>query len=186
MNKLIHWDRELLVFFNNLGTDFWDPFWIQVSGTLMWLPLYLLLIVLIAKNKRGKELWLALLLVVFNVVFTDQGSVQLFKEQFMRLRPCHVEEILDRIRLVKGSCGGKYGFISSHASNTFGLAVLVGSILKKHYRYALALLIIWATIVSYSRVYLGVHYPGDIIGGGLFGSFVGWAMFKLYQRLTLK
>lgn len=185
MNNIIHWDKELLVYLNNLGTDFWDPFWIQVSGVAVWIPLYLLLIFLVVKNNKGKAMWLALLAIGLNVVFTDQGSVQLFKDQVMRLRPCHVEEILERIRLVKGSCGGKYGFVSSHASNTFGLAVLVGSMLRKHYKYALPLLLFWAALVSYSRVYLGVHYPLDIICGGLFGSLVGFIVFKVYQKFAL-
>lgn len=186
MNKLINWDTELLIFLNNLGTDFWDPFWIQVSEVVIWIPLYLILVLLIVKNNRGKVLWLALVAIVLNVILTDQGSVQLFKEQVMRLRPCHVEDILENIRLVKGSCGGKYGFVSSHAANTFGIAVLAGSILRQRYKYALPLLLLWAAMVSYSRVYLGVHYPGDIICGGLFGSLVGWGVFLAYRKLAFK
>lgn len=186
MNKLIHWDTELLVYFNNLGTNFWDPFWIQVSGVVMWIPLYALLLFFIVKKKSGKAMWFALLAIVLNVVLTDQGSVQLFKEQFLRLRPCHVDEILERIRLVKGRCGGQYGFISSHATNTFGLALLAGNLLKPHFKYALPLLILWAALVSYSRVYLGVHYPGDILGGAIFGSLIGWLVFKGYQKMLAK
>lgn len=181
MTKLIQWDRELLVFFNNMGTEFWDPFWLAVSGIAMWIPLYALLIFLIVRKLSGKQRWIALFAVALNVVFTDQGSVQLFKEQFMRLRPCHVEDLVGQIRLVKGSCGGKYGFISSHASNTFGLAVLVGLLLKPHFRYLLPALLFWAALVSYSRVYLGVHYPGDILCGAVFGSLLGFFMFKLYR-----
>lgn len=183
MTKLIQWDSELLLYLNNSGTEFWDPFWMAVSGVAVWIPLYALLVFLIVKKLSGKYMWFALLAVGLNVVLTDQGSVQLFKEQFMRLRPCHVEELAEHIRLVKGSCGGKYGFISSHASNTFGLAVLVGLLLKSHFRYLLMLLLFWAVLVSYSRVYLGVHYPGDILGGAIFGSVVGFLMFRIYKRM---
>ncbi len=183
MTKLIQWDSELLLYFNNMGTEFWDPFWMAVSGVAIWIPLYALLVFFIVKKLKGKHMWFALLAVALNVVFTDQGSVQLFKEQFLRLRPCHAENLAEQIRLVKGSCGGKYGFISSHASNTFGLAVLVGLLLKPHFKYLLGILLIWAALVSYSRVYLGVHYPGDILGGAIFGSLIGFLMFKLYQQI---
>ena len=184
MDKINHWDTELLIFLNNLGTEFWDPFWIAITGTAIWIPFYALLVFLIFKKLEGKSRWLAILALIINVVITDQGSVQLFKEQFLRLRPCHVEEVLARIRLPMDRCGGQYGFISSHSSSTFGLAVLVGSLLKTHFRYIMSFMLIWAAFISYSRIYLGVHYPIDVLAGATFGCVSGYIVFRGHQLIV--
>ncbi len=120
----------------------------------------------------------------------DQGSVKLFKDVFERLRPCHNPAIAELVHTINGKCGGKYGFVSSHATNSFALAVFCGFLFKRHYKYMLWLMLFWAAIVSYSRVYVGVHYPGDIIGGAVLGSLVGlfvfWLMKILNQKFGLK
>ena len=183
MEQLIEWDQTLFLAFNGLGVEFWDPFWRAVSGTAIWLPLYALLLFLLFRQLSLKLFLILVLLIVTNTFMTDQGSVWLFKEQFQRLRPCHVEELLERMRLVKEGCGGWYGFVSSHAANTFGLAVLAGGILKARYKYALPLLVCWALLVSFSRIYLGVHYPLDIICGGLYGALCGWVTLKVFQKI---
>ncbi|HAD97223.1 MAG TPA: phosphatase PAP2 family protein [Cryomorphaceae bacterium] len=183
MDKLLEWDKELFLALNGLGKDFWDPFWLAVSGTVIWIPLYALLLFLLFRKLSLRNFLILLPLVVLNVFMTDQGSVMLFKEQFQRLRPCHVEELLQQMRLVKEGCGGQFGFISSHAANTFGLAVLVGNLLKPHHRYALILLLLWAVMVSFSRIYLGVHYPLDILAGGLYGALCGFIVLRIFQRI---
>lgn len=111
-------------------------------------------------------------------MFADQISVQLFKDVFMRLRPCHNPEIADLIHTINGACGGQYGFVSSHAANTFGLALFVGLIFKKHVPFLLKALLIWAAVVSYSRIYVGVHYPADLICGAILGSIIAFLMWK--------
>lgn len=186
MNKLLEWDTELFVFLNNLGTDFWDPFWLMVSGTIIWIPLYAFLAFLVFRNLKGIQIPLALVLMIFNLILTDQGSVSLFKEEFERLRPCHVEALIENMRMVKGGCGGKFGFVSSHAANTFGLAVLIGLILKKRIPYLIYIMLAWAIMVSYSRVYLGVHYPLDITGGAIFGTICGMLNFWIFKKVSLK
>ncbi len=121
---------------------------------------------------------------------SDQISVGLFKDVFQRLRPCHNPAIANMVHLINGWCGGQYGFVSSHASNSFALAVFTGLVLKTHFKLIFPLLLLWSSLVSYSRVYVGVHYPGDILGGAILGTiiaiFVFWIMKKLNKLLNLK
>ena len=120
----------------------------------------------------------------------DQSSVKLFKDVFERLRPCHNPEITDLVHTLYGKCGGQYGFVSSHATNSFALAIFSGFLLKSKYKYILPLMLLWAALVSYSRIYVGVHYPADILGGMILGSIVGILVFWLMKfsntRLGLK
>lgn len=183
MTELLEWDTRLLIYLNNLGSEFFDPLWLGISEVRTWVPLYAFLIFLLYRALPMKAFLLTLPILILNVVMTDQGSVWLFKEQFQRFRPCHVEEVLNNIRLVKEGCGGYYGFVSSHASNTFGLAVLVGGVLKFKWSYLRAILLIWASVVAYSRIYLGVHYPLDIICGAAFGSICGFITLWIFKRL---
>jgi len=97
----------------------------------------------------------------------------------MRLRPCHEPALEGLVHIVNGKCGGKYGFISSHAANTFGIAMMLLMWVKR--RWFGVILMVWAALVSYSRIYLGVHYPGDVIGGAIWGVLCGWLMFLLFK-----
>lgn len=186
MNKLLQWDREAMLYLNNLGTDFWDPFWINVSEVWPWIPLYALLLFLVFRYLRGGALLAALAVVLLNVLLTDQGSTWLFKEQFERLRPCHQESLAGMLRLPGGRCGGQFGFLSAHAANSFGIAVLVGSLLRPHLPWLRNALLIWAAFLAYSRVYLGVHFPLDILAGALYGSTCGILSFHLNRSFALR
>jgi undecaprenyl-diphosphatase len=101
----------------------------------------------------------------------------------MRLRPCHEPSLQGLVHIVHDKCGGSFGFYSSHASNHFSLAVILNYFLKPHYKYFTVLIFSWAAIISYSRIYLGVHYPGDVISGAIMGIFLGWVCYKLYLLL---
>lgn len=182
LDYLIELDTQVFIYLNNLGTDFWDPFWLRMSEIVIWIPLYFFLLGLVFFFFPWKKGLLITLFLALNVVATDQGSVRLFKNQFERLRPCHVEELQDQIRLVKGSCGGKYGFVSSHAANTFGLAFFLGLLFRRKWPWMYYALLAWAALVAYSRVYLGVHYPGDIIFGGIYGALCGTLLFLMMDR----
>lgn len=184
LENLKNWDTELFLWLNNQGQPSWDRFWLLVSETEVWFPLYAVLLGLFLLQFRNKSFFWALPFVALTVVFTDQGSVQLFKEQFQRLRPCHAEALIGQMRTVKEGCGGKYGFISSHASNTFGLALMAGLSLRRKFSWLLPVLLLWAAFVSYSRIYLGVHYPLDIIVGGLYGSLCGFLVYRLFFLLV--
>lgn len=184
MDQLLQWDEQLFLYLNNLGKSFWDPMWLAISGVKIWIPLYALLIYLLFKKLSIKLFLITVGLIVLNTFITDQGSVMLFKEQFQRLRPCHVEELLDKMRLVKAGCGGHYGFVSSHASNTFGMAVLIGGILQSYYGWIRWALLFWAVLVSYSRIYLGVHYPLDITFGALYGCLSGFIVLSMFRKIN--
>ncbi|MDZ7845719.1 MAG: phosphatase PAP2 family protein [Owenweeksia sp.] len=144
MDKLLQWDTKVFLWFNNLGNEAWDPFWLFVSEKFTWVPLYALLLLMLVRAKHGKAMWVALGLLVVNIFLTDQGSTWFFKQQFERLRPCHVEALQGQMRIVKEGCGGQYGFLSAHAANTFGMAMLLGLVLRQRFRWLLPVLLCWA------------------------------------------
>jgi undecaprenyl-diphosphatase len=152
----------------------------QISSTFIWIPLYLVLLFFIFRKLKWKAV-ITLVLLILMVLLSDQGSVHFFKNVFMRLRPCHEPALADLVHLVNGKCGGRYGFISSHAANTFALAMFMGLFFKKP--GATVFFFLWASIVSYSRIYLGVHYPFDILGGALWGCFCGFVFYWLNQKI---
>lgn len=176
LEKLIQIDTNLFLFLNGLHLPFLDPVMVFFSGKLTWLPLYLILIFFLYRKFGWRVVW-PLLGVVLVVTLADQTSVHLFKNVFQRFRPCHNPEIKDLIHLAAGKCYGKYGFVSSHAANTFGVAVFLSLIFKRRW-FSISILL-WAALVSYSRIYLGVHYPGDIIVGAMLGAVCGYASWNL-------
>ncbi len=113
------------------------------------------------------------------ITVSDQLS-NFFKYGIGRLRPCHDPELMDLVRLVKSRCGGKFGYFSAHAANSFALAVFFGPILKSQWRAIWVVLLVWACFVAYSRVYIGVHFPLDILTGAALGSLFGWLFSKLF------
>jgi undecaprenyl-diphosphatase len=171
-------DQRLFLFLNSLNTPFLDKVMYGLSGIAIWVPLYVAIIVWLVIVYK-KKFWLVLLFIAVAVLLADQGSVQLFKNVFHRLRPCHEPELEGLVRLVGGRCGGLYGFVSSHAANSFNVALLSLLLIRKRW-YTLVILV-WAAAIGYSRIYLGVHYPGDVICGALYGSLVGWGIYRLYK-----
>jgi undecaprenyl-diphosphatase len=176
LETLNHWDTQLFLFLNGLHAPFLDPVMWFVSGKIQWLPLYLGILGLLIYRFRWRTGWILLGVAVL-ITMSDQASVHLFKENFQRLRPCHQEDIVGLVHLVNDYCGGQYGFVSSHASNSFGIAVFTGLFLAR--RYYWIIILAWAALVAYSRIYLGVHFPGDIIGGALLGSLLAYGLYRI-------
>ena len=182
---MINFDTELFLFLNGLHAAWLDPVMTFISGKLTWTPFYLVLLYLVIKNYKKQSI-LIILGIILLIVCSDQVSSGIFKPLFERPRPCHNEAIKDLVYLPDGHCGGAYGFISSHACNVFALAVFMTNILKRYYRKIGWVMFVWASLVAYSRIYMGVHYPGDVIVGAAVGAIIGWLMFEAYRlwRMT--
>jgi undecaprenyl-diphosphatase len=150
-----------------------------ISGRVIWAPLYLAILITLGIRYRRKFLIL-ILVIILAIILSDQISL-LIKNSVHRLRPCHEPALEGLVHLVRNQCGGAYGFVSSHASNSFNIAVLSLLLIKrKWFSYSMLL---WAAIIGYSRVYLGVHYPGDVLCGSLIGILIGWSLFRFYEYL---
>lgn len=169
-------DQQLFLFLNSLNSPFCDQVMHAISGRVIWVPLYLaILIYLGIKNKR--KFLIILLFIILAATLSDQLSV-LMKNLVQRLRPCNEPALQGLVHLFNGECGGKFSFVSSHATNSFDVAMLSLLFIRK--RWFTVSIIIWAAVVGYSRVYLGVHYPGDVIFGSLLGVLIGWGIYNLY------
>jgi undecaprenyl-diphosphatase len=183
LDRIIAADQAAFLAVNGAGTPFLDPVMIAVSDLRLWIPLYVLFLALVRQRWGWRGLWLAVPVIALMVLGSDTGSVVLFKDTVLRLRPCHEPVLADLVRLVPDGCGGKYGFVSSHAANHFAIAAFMTGMLQRRPRWAGAALLVWAALIACSRVYLGVHYPGDVIVGGLYGLAVGSLAFLLFRTL---
>ena len=166
MEEIILEDKQAMIFLNNLGSSTFDPFWILVSEKWFWIPLYVIFLYFLYKNFNKKSLFYILLFVALGITASDQIA-NIFKFGFERLRPCHDPSLEGLLREVK--CGGKFGFYSAHSSNSFFVATYLTILLGKKIKQLPYFLFVWAAIVAYSRVYLGMHFPGDIIVGAIMG-----------------
>lgn len=179
-------DEDLFIFFNSFHWDWLDPVMFQISQTITWIPFYAILVYLIYKSDP-KVSWWVFGGVALSILISDQTTSGLMKPFFERLRPCH-DERWEGIIHNFGRCGGLYGFASSHAANTFAIATFLN--LKvgpkiKHLKW----LFLWAAIISYTRLYLGVHYPVDILIGAIIGILAGassWFLIVFIKREILK
>ena len=176
-------DKELFLLLNSLHCETVDAIMWQISGKWMWIPLYAIILYSIVKKYRVQSIYF-IVAIVLTILISDQISV-LIKNGVERLRPSHNPDFENIIHIVNAYRGGNFGFVSSHAANTFGLAFFTLKLFKK--KWITITMLSWAALVSYSRIYLGVHYPGDIIGGALLGISISYILFTLtafiYQKL---
>lgn len=180
LESLIQLDKELLLFLNSFFNPFWDNFFWMFTSKETWIPLYLTIAYVIFKN-HGLKGFITLIFIGILITLCDQISTNVFKEGFERLRPSHDGELKNLVHLINGKRGGSFGFVSSHSTNAFGLALFT-SLLFRNQLYTLGIFL-WAATNAYSRIYMGVHYPGDIVGGMILGLILGRLMYELYLRI---
>ena len=183
MEEIILEDKQAMIFLNNLGNSTFDPFWILVSEKWFWIPLYVIFLYFLYKNFNKKSLFYILLFVALGITASDQIA-NIFKFGFERLRPCHDPSLEGLLREVK--CGGKFGFYSAHSSNSFFVATYLTMLLGKKIKQLPYFLFVWAAIVAYSRVYLGMHFPGDIIIGAIMGILLALFFGTLAKKVIKK
>ncbi|MDA9883923.1 phosphatase PAP2 family protein [Flavobacteriaceae bacterium] len=185
IEEILKLDSQLFLLLNNLGSSKFDAFWIFLSYKESNIFFYLSLLIFYfykeSKTIKLSEVFHSLLFIAIMILIADQ-TANLFKDSFQRLRPCYNESLIDSVRLVKESCGGKYGFFSAHASNSFSLAVFFGLLYKNRFRYIICISLLYASLISYSRIYLGVHFPLDILFGGVYGITIGLVIFRIYEN----
>ena len=177
-------DTRLTLLLNGSDSVMLDTIAVTATKTGTWIPLGILLLYVLMRMKDWKNALLVILCVAIAITLADQMASGIFKPLVARLRPSHTPELQGVIDLVGDYRGGRYGFFSSHAANTCAVAVFLSLLFRK--RVFTVAICSWAMVNSWTRLYLGVHYVGDIMVGLIWGAFVGWMVFRLYRFLTLK
>lgn len=185
IEELVKLDKQFFLFLNGLGNANWDGFWMFLTNKWSAIPLYFFLAFISYKQLGVKKFIVFLVMIALMILATDQLS-NFFKYGVARLRPCHDPEVSSIMRLVKSYCGGKYGYFSAHAANSFAIVSFFTLVLKTRVKYLGIILFLWASLVAYSRIYIGVHYPLDIITGVSVGLLFGWLFSKLYFFFLIK
>ncbi|MEG0928759.1 phosphatase PAP2 family protein [Chryseobacterium sp.] len=183
MEEIIQEDKQVFLYLNNLGDPAFDQFWMLISSTWIWVPLYIIFLYFLYKNYKLKSLVFILIFLALGATVSDQLA-SVFKYGVARLRPCHDPTLEYYMRIVK--CGGQFGFYSAHASNTFFLASFLSILLKNKLKWFPYAIFVWAIVVSYSRIYLGVHFPIDILVGVFVGSLLGVIFGALAKKVINK
>ncbi len=183
MDALISIDYYLTLLINGIHSPFWDQFFFLISNKALWIPLYVAFVYIIIQ-KEGKAGWLIILSMIVVVLLSDQISSGILKPLVERLRPSHDPLLVGKIHLVNNYAGGLYGFASSHAANTAGVACFL-ILLLRNYLLSFSLLL-WTILTSYSRVYLGVHFVGDVLCGAMIGALSAILIYFLLRHFAKK
>ena len=182
LEQLQAWDTEWLLAMNQCRSFFLDVCMPLLSNKYFWFPFYGSLLVYMGYRHHWTTAVSLLVFAGLAAGLADLISVHGFKEVFERPRPCRREDLQGALTLLNNRCGSGFGFVSSHAANHFALAVVIGGYFKKQRLWQL-LLLLWAAAIAYSRVYLGVHYPFDVITGAALGAIIGWGTLQLRNRI---
>ncbi len=185
---MIEWlkeiDKAIFLALNGSDSAFLNTIMDWASYKFTWIPLYAILLVYIIRQFRKRTI-LILVVIAGMITATDQASVLIKNKLVMRYRPCHNFELRDKIKM-NGDCGGKFGFVSSHAANTFALAGFLFLLCRHRSKYLGIGMLAWAIFVSYSRIYNGVHFPLDIAGGAALGGIFSFLFMFVFKKLDMK
>ena len=179
---LLHLDKKLFIFLNNLGSTPFDGIWLLITQQTNWIPFFLILLFILFKNLGTKKLGIAILTVAVLITFTNEIT-DIIKFSVQRIRPCNDDTLIGLIRVVKDS--DTFSYFSGHASNSTASMMFVYLILRRYYKYSY-LIFLYPLIFAYSRIYLGLHFPLDIISGYVFGSFTGILFYFLFDKISNK
>jgi len=184
MQQLIHIDKVLFRLFNSqLTNPFFDWLMPWLRNSIVWAPLYLFMLLLIVMNFKKQAFWI-IVFGVITVALTDGISSKLIKPYFGRLRPCNDPDMMSMVRFLLDARPGNGSFTSSHAANHFGIAMFFYAVLKPYFGKWMMLFFVWAFFICYAQVYVGVHYPFDVLGGAVLGCLIGYATaFLVNSRL---
>lgn len=180
--QLDKWDKWLFVKLNSQWTNpVFDALFPFVRNSLFWAPLYIFILVFIALNYGKRGMWWSLLFIC-TVAITDMIGARVFKEGFERLRPCRDPDIMFHVRLLLKECSGSFSFVSNHAANHFGIATFALLTFRGVFKKWMYLAYAWALMIAYAQVYVGVHYPLDVVGGAVLGSLAGVLTAWIFHR----
>ncbi len=179
LRRLGEIDRDIFIYLNSLGSETFDPFWEIITKQVSWIPIFAIILFLAFKRLGWRHALLVVGMVSLLLLLTDQAT-NLIKNSIQRLRPGSNPELEGIIRAIQKR--RSFSFISGHASNSMAVAFFLYRVLHPYIKY-MGFFFIWPLIFAYSRIYLGLHYPGDILVGYLFGIFTGWLVLKLYIYL---
>lgn len=184
IDQIVEFDKSILLFLNGSDSLFLDGFFLTLTKTSTWIPLFICMLFVVIKNNNARRCFILLGLTVLLVVAADQFSSGFCKPFFHRFRPSHEPSLANLVDMASDYRGSLYGFISGHATNTFAVAVFFSLIFKN--ARTTAVLLLWAILSSYSRIYLGLHYPGDILAGIVSGSLIALTFYYIYRMLIKK
>ncbi len=182
LEYLVHLDKKLFVFLNNLGSTPFDSFWLLITQQTNWIAFFLILLFILFKKLGTKKLGIAILTLAALITFTNEIT-DVIKFSVQRIRPCNDDTLAGLIRVVKDSY--TFSYFSGHASNSTASMMFVYLILRRYYKYSY-LIFLYPLIFAYSRIYLGLHFPIDIISGFIFGGFTGFLFYFLFEKISNK
>ncbi len=184
LNIIKEVDEKIFLLINQNHCSACDFIFFWASDRWIWIPFYAVLMYALYRN-AGRNFFIILMAVIVLIVLSDQFSV-LIKNSVMRYRPCHNLILQERVHLVNEYCGGIYGFVSSHAANTSALSLLLILFLRKKIKWITPVMISWCFFIGYSRIYLGQHFPADIIGGWILGIILAALIFYFNNKFLLQ
>ncbi len=180
LERILNLDTRVFIYLNSLGSETFDVYWAFLTSQINWIPFFLLILYLVVKNNHWKAVLLIVLFIGLTVLITNE-TTDFFKESFERLRPNNEPLLEGKIRALKDP--QSFSFISGHASNSIAVITFIYLLFRNKYRWV-CLFFIWPLIFGYSRIYLGVHYPTDILAGYVWGNLMGIFVFRLYRLVT--